>query len=863
MLVFAACTDEIDFHEDVQGKDCITLKVFNRPMTKAAGDDAYESHLTRLDVFFYVEGQTDRNCVYYQEVLDPDNNYQGGVIPFYVVDEQINMIFPDGNETCDVFVIANLPDELRTFDTDPEGGYSNTEYNRLSAILLEMDKEDEDGNQLPQLYDAIGKDFVMAGFDGNVRRDISTNNAEGTVKLIRAASKITVKINIPAKIVLDPDSDNPVTMVPVLEVEDGNGETVVPIVTSLHNKVKQGYLFPNGMIDTGMQVLPDDCYMETSEVRYRKIKEIDEDVEPGPEKYQYECEIPFYSYPSLWQKGDEHAAHFSLEIPWRRDTEDSKSYHPYYYQILINATDRCLKPNHWYDMIVNVGVIGSSVELTPVPLHDLTFYVMDWTTQPDPSDAAGGDRYEDLEIEEYTYFSVPQKRIEMNNTTVGELKFVASHNVRWALEWPTDTNIQSTFDEMEKEYHTGTVAAYYVNCGGDAPEQRDLSRFIQESDFSLSASGKSLTFNFPKAEIDAYNDTQANNANKYNIYSPVYVHLKVWLDINGDGQISEDLDEDEFVEYVTFVYYPAMYIEPDLSNPYSIYVNNVQHNNQNDAYSFKAGSTTHNLGRAPGVSGSWGTKDSYMYTITVSSFTSGNTFKAHDGNFYPYIIGDPRQRTSDLEMDDDGQSNVASNWVSANAIVIDENGNAVKDANGNIQYVQRPLQYYYPTSTEGNSFQIVSPKFKIVSFHSSGWGSITSKGAEMRCATFQEDGYPAGRWRLPTEAEIMFIIDLQKADVISDIFYGSSNYYTATEVDNTNTSRYRINCPTNGNPSWSTGTTGSVRCVYDEWYWGPDREAMKNPNYNENYNNNGLDNNERHANNEYLFTWGDRQIWPE
>lgn len=829
MLVFAACTDEIDFHEDMQGKDCITLKVFNRPMTKAAGDDAYESHLTRLDVFFYVEGQTDRNCVYYQEVLDPDNNYQGGVIPFYVVDEQINMIFPDGNETCDVFVIANLPDELRTFDTDPEGGYSDTEYNRLSAILLEMDKEDEDGNQLPQLYDAIGKDFVMAGFDGNVRRDISTNNAEGTVKLIRAASKITVKINIPAKIVLDPDSDNPVTMVPVLEVEDGNGETVVPIVTSLHNKVKQGYLFPNGMIDTGMQVLPDDCYTETSEVRYRKIKEIDEDGEPGPEKYQYECEIPFYSYPSLWQKGDEHAAHFSLEIPWRRETEDSQSYHPYYYQILINATDRCLEPNHWYDMIVNVGVIGSSVELTPVPLHDLTFYVMDWTKQPDPSDAAGGDRYENLEIEEYIYFSVPQKRIEMNNTTVGELKFEASHNVGYALEWPTDENIQSTFDEMEKDYHTGNVAAYYVNCGNTPPQQRDLSRFIQNTDFVLSTSGKSLTLNFPAGEIEEYNDTQTNNANKYNIYSPVYVHLKVWLDINGDGEVTTDIDEDEFLEYVTFVYYPAMYIIPDESVQYSVYVNKYHKTTTSHDY-IKI--DDYDLGGAPGVdtdNNRW-----FMHVINVSSFADKDKFTLH-GEEYSYIIGDPRVRKSDPNLNNDEYNMSASSTWNAD-------GNAegwAEDYNGDV------LEHYYPTSTEGETFRVVAPKFRISS-KLGGYSGSCHEGAAMRCASYQENGYPAGRWRLPTTAEIMFLVDLQSKGVIQMLFYTANNsntyYYSAT---------HRIQNKSATTISDDLSVDASVRCVYDEWYWGSEQEAVKSTAT------------RPATGDEYEFTWGDRQIWPE
>ena len=49
------------------------------------------------------------------------------------------------------------------------------------------------------------------------------------------------------------------------------------------------------------------------------------------------------------------------------------------------------------------------------------------------------------------------------------------------------------------------------------------------------------------------------------------------------------------------------------------------------------------------------------------------------------------------------------------------------------------------------------------------------------------------------------------------------------------------------------------------WYWGGDREARENPNYNENasytIDGNTVDNNANHANNEYLFTWGDKKIW--
>lgn len=849
-ITLAACTQEIEIQNGTQDKDCITLKVFNSPMTKATdiGLD-YERHLSRLDVFFYIEGQTDRNCVYYQAVTDPQYLTGSGEIPFYVVEEQINEIFPNGNKTCDVFVIANLPETKRTFDTDPQDGYANTEYNRLSALLLDMDDVDNAGEKL---YDAIGKDFIMAGFDGNVTKD-NNNNAAGTVKLVRAASKVTITVNVPEKIVLTEEGAESVTMVPVFEEIGQDGVKRVSLKTSFHNGVSKGYLYPAGVVDRDMSVIPESALFESEEVRYTYVKEIPAEGANGVKKYQFACDIPFYSYESVWQKGEDRAVYLSFELPWKN--ADENEYHPYYYQILVNGGGRRLEPNRWYDLIVNVGVIGSSVRLEPVELTDMSIYVLDWTTEPDPEDAAGGDRYEDLAIEQYTYFSVPQKRIEMNNTTVGTLNFDASHSVKWKLEWPTDEDIQATFDEMEKDYHTGNVAAYYVNCGGSNPEQRDLSRFIQDADFTLSALGNSLTFNYPEAEIDEYNEKQDSNANKYNIYSPVYVHVKLWLDINGDGEISTDINEDEYVEYVTFVYYPAMYIEPDQSHPYSVYVNNRQ-TQPGTSYDIKYGS--HDLGCVPGHSGnSWDNQPSYMYTVTVSSFKAENKFKAHDGEMYPYIIGDPRERVSDIEMDDNANATVATNWVGEDdniyGVQYDANGNIVRDANGEIQYVKRTLQYYYPTSSSGNSFQIVSPKFKVVSFFSSGWTNITSKGAEMRCATFQEDGYPAGRWRLPTEAEIMFIIDLQKSDVISDIFYGGSQYYSATEINNT--TRYKISYPKNGTPSWTSGSTGSVRCVYDEWYWGSEREAQENSSWNGSHTTRGQ--------NEYLFTWGDKQIWPE
>ena len=798
-----SCSDVIETPDipDSLPADCIMLDVYNSPMTKAqnwAGLD-YERQLLRLDCFFYPKGKTNAPCVYYQKV---DVNELGSAeIPFYVDESVINTIFPTSDE-CDVFVIANLTSGSFA------KGQTGTDVPTLSKTVLTLGAD----------RDAIDKPFIMQGLHIATKGD--NNNASGTIPLHRAAAKVTITVNIPEKIEIEYENADKVTMIPVLSEDTG----AVPFKTAFHNGVKKTYLRD----DYSSQLVADDAH-HVGKQNYVAAGEVPA-VGDTPKKYTFTCEIPFYTYARAWAKGAEDAAYLTFEMPWTNVSDpENPVTQTYYYQILVNGGGRCFEPNNWYDLTVNVGVIGSTVESEPVTIQDLTYYVLDWTTEPDPEHEAGGDRYEDVNITDYTYLIVPEPRLVINNASTGVIHFDASHNLGIQM------NTASKPVEILAGKNT-TSSAFYINCGGDAPAVTNLS--INTANFTIDNQKGTITYNYTIPE---------------NVYSPVYVYATVWLELDGVTGLSSTTERD-FSEDIVIVQYPPMYITPDLSKPYAIYVNSVQHSNQTTNY--KIGD--HALGYCPGVSGSWGTKDSYMYTVTVTAFKDGDTFRAHDNSDYPYIIGDPRDRISDLELDDNGRDDIASNWVSSNAVQTDANGKIIKNANGEIQYANRTLQYYYPTSADGNAFQIVSPKFKIVSFHSSGWGYITPEGAKMRCATFQEDGYPAGRWRLPTEAEIMFVIKLQDAKVISDIFHGSSQYYCATEDG---TKRWKISNPANGTRKWQSADQGSVRCVYDEWYWGPDREARKNPSYNENANYNGLDNNNNHVNNEYLFTWGDKKIW--
>ena len=160
------------------------------------------------------------------------------------------------------------------------------------------------------------------------------------------------------------------------------------------------------------------------------------------------------------------------------------------------------------------------------------------------------------------------------------------------------------------------------------------------------------------------------------------------------------------------------------------------------------------------------------------------------------------------------------------------------DVNGEV----RNLENYYPTSTEANSYQVIAPKFRIAS-KLGGYSDCHPDGAALRCASYQEHGFPAGRWRLPTTAEILFIVELQKQNKIKALFYGGNTYFSATD-------RVKVNDNNSYDLTEGIGSSNaSVRCVYDEWYWGSEREAIKNSNYN-NYGG-------------YQFTWGDRFIYQQ
>ena len=145
----------------------------------------------------------------------------------------------------------------------------------------------------------------------------------------------------------------------------------------------------------------------------------------------------------------------------------------------------------------------------------------------------------------------------------------------------------------------------------------------------------------------------------------------------------------------------------------------------------------------------------------------------------------------------------------------------------------------YKRQADDNAAKVrfIAPQIRVASQ----WGvtyQISRRAAQRRCASYQENGRPAGRWRLPTAAEIEYICRLSNKQYIPYLFGtegSTANYWCASggvDVNNSTT-----------NPSVTVVETGTgdnerraVRCVYDEWYWKTDTLTTKT-----------------------RFTWGDRR----
>ena len=248
-------------------------------------------------------------------------------------------------------------------------------------------------------------------------------------------------------------------------------------------------------------------------------------------------------------------------------------------------------------------------------------------------------------------------------------------------------------------------------------------------------------------------------------------------------------DDTSFDRTVTITQYPALFVTSRVSNGYT-FVNSYGNASGSVVCYDDRGTSSNNyrLGNISNRAGSLdGTEDDNdnpnNYIITTSMLSKELQVQIGNGTAATKeatILGDPRK------PEVDNLSNLG-------------------------------LTNYHPTNPDGTRATI-APKLLIASSYGVVGGNyfFNQATAQKRCAAYQENGYPAGRWRVPTLAEITFMMTLSNMGFIPSLYNLGRNddegYWCANG---------KVSGDANALPYLSNNTDNTaVRCVYDAWYWG-------------------------------------------
>lgn len=833
----------------------ITVRCDNPILSKADteekdGDRSFNENLIRsVDFLFYPSSEPDAglDAVYHiRKELTSDPMLPGVWEATFnlVLKKEVNaLIFKEENgNKATVYALVN-------FDAGFVGDLSQTSKTDLDTKRIVTDFSASETEYVQSSFLMDGRSIIT--FDPD-----ATPNVVGEIEVTRFAAKLTVALNIAEEVVLHH------------AYKEENGEdatepdeiwTPVPHTARIYlvDGIKSVFV---GGTD------PDPEYFSYKSTSRAFVKENGapslntETVTIDSEDRTYYNTWPMYSYPANWSSAlPDHKnidyvgglppepPYFKLEMDWRREPRNGYSYdrRKYYYKIFMpfNTFQR----NNWYGFYVDVSILGSETDEGKALLEP-TCYLLDWQNK-----ALSINKY--ATISKARYLSLDKSSWEIDNMDELTIPFLSSHNVTVVpgtvkATRPYYGQITSTKGERVGDYNSTYHATikqkdannYYLDYVGQPAGNEAYEPFNW-----LSNTSTSIVLTHPLQ-------------NDYTVSGFDYSPYTIDFDIVHTDLVNEPASYtyQQYVKHITIVQYPGIYIDKYLNR---------------DTLIVKKGGNIpygYNQGTQPWLDMPWGyvymnggrfirhdnisnnTSSDPYYKLTTASakkeyqwqtvyYTGGSRdiFNIHVTvlpSKFNFIIGDSREDTV---------NNLDSEQNYPNLYIYTVDGSTVEDKVSNWTYLEairsgtdeyretspgvyqrvgfnsatalygdedeRPLKWYYPTEKTTRTENMLSPSYRISSkFGGTEFGSITKPFAEYRCAGYQEDGFPGGRWRLPTKAEVWFIAQLSANKVFEFLFNSGGTYWSAHGA---------ITVNSDGTVSNSNSTTALLRCVYDSWYW--------------------------------------------
>ena len=466
---------------------------------------------------------------------------------------------------------------------------------------------------------------------------------------------------------------------------------------------------------------------------------------------RYEQVTPFYSYPNPEETTDREDAYLMLCVPWtvRQDGGDG-SYQAvnYYYRVPITGNADPALLERNQYYRINVH-IGVLGSINPEDAVEVK---------------ANFEIYDwfevgiDADMQQYQYLVLDEYESVMNNEDELEMPYISSSPIDWSANEEGETN-DGYYTVIESvsywDYHQNT--SYFVELTANQPWDNrgyynEETAPVHFSDFILEP-GTNKTLRIKHVLNDAKDIVPYTIT--VSVYNTQGVKANAWTITQYPARyiVGEKNDEG----YVAGHYEGWNWIDAKANrfiNGY--YVNNDTPKDDGDW----RGDNKDDLGSVSSLSGT--NENPNLYTIHITAFDNET-----------YALGDPREE----KITEFGTRLDATEYRAASQLA--EN--------------------------------IIAPAYKVAS----SWGKTLSRNYDKtlkRCASYQEAGYPAGRWRIPTKAEVEYIITLSEQGKIPRLFgeVGATTDYWVSSGKYNTSSGYRA----------GTDGTAYVRCVYDVWYWG-------------------------------------------
>ena len=495
---------------------------------------------------------------------------------------------------------------------------------------------------------------------------------------------------------------------------------------------------------------------------------------------------PFYSYPMKWTNNDAHAPFIKIILPWRPYVEDPTYNNNYQYishdregethpgNKLVSATRE-----HINDASAASQEFFYKINL---PLDNNTLSSNIWYKIALDVAILGG-KTDDVSMELAGKYYV----VDWNNPTFqagGEL----TQGTYLSLATPRDTFYIYGGNSIEipvKSSHDLEVVnptSSYYNYRTATPTTGSLNYSTTSSsgaNYTITPDGRySVTLTHDVV-------SNLNNATSRDVSTITYKFR-----IQHKNNVSS-LHKD-----ITVIQYPSIYIET--LEP-------------GDAYVDGRKAVANQAVQTPYYQVQYDNAATTIYHVHVSAFNGdGRYYTPRRQNVtpdvqYEYIIADPR---------------VNAGWGAGDI-----------EAYGPTGGTPWPVTTVQNMMVSSRTPNLIAPSFLVSSRWGRPGGGMDYETARKRCATYQEAGYPAGRWRLPTEAEVYFLFTLQSRTLITDLYTTGTNtygYWASSEYV------FGRGYTTGSTPDFRTLTgtqVASIRCVYDTWFWGekPDTRDTYHP----------------------------------